>query len=1072
MYIFVYWFSLLKFAISFEIKFHLYFQDLCTHIIHNNNSVPFQTTINQNAFNDFSIDANYQDVIEFEIETTGNYIGIAGTFMYGSGTMTTNDIRQWHFNLGDIEAINEDYEKDRYPLIRGNTGNIKKGIFSLIVPYQIQVLSPSYNIRGKSEILIFVNDLAHILFNESNVELNWKLRCDSIYGALYDVPTNKLITKVESEHEAKELKYFAFDNDIFIQKVYYTFTNSSGDLSSEGIITFYNCGNECSDCQGLSDDEILNSKCAQCSDGFAFIESISNKCFDISTIGEEYYFDKSNNVYKRCDQRCKSCINESRNCKNCNEGYYFISHQTNPKYCYSQVEFEYNTYEYIDYTKTYSCNKVFILNTTTNKYECINECPSYAPYLLNNQCLKECQSFMKVVYHKKCLDNCPINTYLSDDGINCIDIDNSNLNFTKEDIIQNLPEMIKNSTPNNIIQGEDYIFHIISSDTKEESINNLSSLNLGECEEILKKQYNITEEENLIIAIFDYSSSNRVTNQIEYLIYDISGKPLNLSFCNEVTIEVFYPIKSNEIDFEFWEKMNKKGYDIFNSLDSFFTDICEGFVTENDTDVTLEDRRIDYFKNYSFCEVGCEYIGLNFSQKKVKCVCEPKVYLSLTLKENSHQFQESLINSNRLSNVSIVKCYHKFFENLNIKSNFGFIILTSVFIIQFILMIIFYNVDVHNLYLKLFFPRKIRKRCCCFYQEKTSKQLKKEKLKEKTALESKRLQTLPNIQNKNNISTYKSPNKVKSSLDIYQSTISDNLNNYENRSTAKKFLQSRDAKKSNFVVNNFAVISNPSPPQNEPIENIVFNDTLSSNKEEEVNVESERKEINENDNRIKGNFEIFPKKKEIIENKKGISNIFCTIFWNKFEIVTMFFFTNYFDVFSLSITTFLLAFSFNLFFNALFYTNEVISQRYHDKGNFNCVAPIITSLLSQLLSYIILIFFRKIIFYSPVLDLLSSKFSSKTKYDEKCCKCLSYIKKKMFVYYISNFLFIIWIWYYLSLFCAIFSSSQLNWIINCLFGYLFHFCLMICIVCFITLFRCIAIKYHSKRLNYSSIYFQ
>lgn len=289
--------------------------------------------------------------------------------------------------------------------------------------------------------------------------------------------------------------------------------------------------------------------------------------------------------------------------------------------------------------------------------------------------------------------------------------------------------------------------------------------------------------------------------------------------------------------------------------------------------------------------------------------------------------------------------------------------------------------------------------------------------------------------------------------------------------------QSPKAKTKRFEVNNFVtlsnlqthnILSNPNPPQNEPIENIVFNDTLSSNQDEEVNVESERKEINDNDNKENLDFKITPKKKEY---KKGV-NIFCTIFWKKFEILTMFFFTNYFDSLSLSITTFLFAFSLNLFFTSFLYTNEVISQRYHDKGNFNLLSTIILSLLSQLLSYVFLILFRKIIIYSQVLNLLlSTKFSLKIKYDVKCCKCLSIIKKKILLYYVINYIFIIWIWYYLSLFCSIFKASQLNWIISCLFGYILHFCIMLCVVCFTTLFRYVANKYHSKRLNYNSLYY-
>ena len=74
-------------------------------------------------------------------------------------------------------------------------------------------------------------------------------------------------------------------------------------------------------------------------------------------------------------------------------------------------------------------------------------------------------------------------------------------------------------------------------------------------------------------------------NQVEYQAYDNNKKPLDLSLCKDVDIQIFYSIKNNSlIDFDSANSFKKNGIDIFNLNDSFFNDICEPY-SDSDNDV-------------------------------------------------------------------------------------------------------------------------------------------------------------------------------------------------------------------------------------------------------------------------------------------------------------------------------------------------------------------------------------------------------------------------------------------------------------------------------------------------------
>ena len=112
---------------------------------------------------------------------------------------------------------------------------------------------------------------------------------------------------------------------------------------------------------------------------------------------------------------------------------------------------------------------------------------------------------------------------------------------TKED-------KIINDTDNNIAYQITTSNNQKNNKTKELK---LSSFDLGDCENILKKKYDIKDIETLIILKADVKIDNLI-NSVQYEIYHpINKSKLNLSYCADNNIILKYPqpplIKENEL---------------------------------------------------------------------------------------------------------------------------------------------------------------------------------------------------------------------------------------------------------------------------------------------------------------------------------------------------------------------------------------------------------------------------------------------------------------------------------------------------------------------------------------------
>jgi len=223
------------------------------------------------------------------------------------------------------------------------------------------------------------------------------------------------------------------------------------------------------------------------------------------------------------------------------------------------------------------------------------------------------------------------------------------------------------------------------------NVSNPSILNLSDCEIILKKQYNLPDDEKLIILKGSiYKAFNQyLGNDLNYQIISSSlMKVLDLNYCrkegiNAVITDFFKPgnlLVSPEFKYKIASVIND-GYDVFNFDSIFYNDICTPFTNEYGFDVLLDQRRTDYFDDtLHICKDNCKFYGYNATTNAFSCACPVvndgnKDEQQIITQELPKDFYKTHTNSN----IKVFKCASQVFSSKGQKKNYGsYILLTCL----------------------------------------------------------------------------------------------------------------------------------------------------------------------------------------------------------------------------------------------------------------------------------------------------------------------------------------------------------------------------------------------------------
>ena len=259
------------------------------------------------------------------------------------------------------------------------------------------------------------------------------------------------------------------------------------------------------------------------------------------------------------------------------------------------------------------------------------------------------------------------------DEFNCIEIDNGN----DKTIVEKDMVIILTSTQNQKIN---------------EDTNNVT-MYLGECENVLKNEYNISEDEPLYMLQIISEEEGMKIPKVEYEVYyplnnsnDLTK--LDLALCKDTKVEISIAVKINGT------------LDKYNPKSDYYNDICSKTTSESGTDISLKDRKNEYVENnMALCEENCELIEYDYIKEKAKCSCDIKLSIppDFNIKFNKNDFFKSFTDVNNILNINIMKCYKTVLKIKSLKNNYGFYIIGFIVLLYFITLLIFTTVSFNEL---------------------------------------------------------------------------------------------------------------------------------------------------------------------------------------------------------------------------------------------------------------------------------------------------------------------------------------------------------------------------------------
>ena len=283
---------------------------------------------------------------------------------------------------------------------------------------------------------------------------------------------------------------------------------------------------------------------------------------------------------------------------------------------------------------------------------------------------------------------------LMNDNFKDINLSHEQIKKLYEDIKQYIIE--KYNGDNTIINTGNVKIQISNIDAQKYS-EELSNIDLGECGEILKKKYCKKENDSLIMMKFDIKQEKETSTYVQYEIYEPLSKIfLDLKECSKNKISIDVPIELDSQIEGLYQRLLESGYNLFDSNDTFYHDICATYTTQNGTDILLYDRRKDIYQstvNISLCQDGCDFQSYNTITKKAKCYCSiqtKKINLDISeLKFDKNEMIDQFFETLDNSNFRVLICYKLVFNLKVFKKNIGCIFMTILLFLFEILIIIY-----------------------------------------------------------------------------------------------------------------------------------------------------------------------------------------------------------------------------------------------------------------------------------------------------------------------------------------------------------------------------------------------
>ena len=295
----------------------------------------------------------------------------------------------------------------------------------------------------------------------------------------------------------------------------------------------------------------------------------------------------------------------------------------------------------------------------------------------------------------------------------------------------------------------------------------------------------------------------------------------------------------------------------------------------------------------------------------------------------------------------------------------------------------------------------------------------------------------------------------------------DKSKNQQKKNIPQNSLKDRYVLNNNYFISNFKInIETNSNKKNKfamPT-NEVQNDKKELPRSEYINAKNDDNSID-----IKELNEI-PFTQALRIDKRSFCKIFLYILLGKIEIINIFFYKSMYIHLSMSISIYLFSFLLEIAINCLLYTDDVVSEKYHNEGSLEMFTSLSLSFFANIISSIITYILKKLGEYTDLLEIMTKDISLKKYYYMNVIKFRKYMKLRFISFYLIQFSLLFLMTYYITIFCIVFNKSQVSIMINFIYGILESLGISFGISLVITFLRYLSLKYKFIQLYRTSQY--
>ena len=468
-----------------------------------------------------------------------------------------------------------------------------------------------------------------------------------------------------------------------------------------------------------------------------------------------------------------------------------------------------------------------------------------------------------------------------------------------------------------------------------------------------------------------------------------------------------------------------------NSSGRYYNDICYTAKSDSGADIILKDRKNNFIsKNMAVCQDDCIFTEYDKNTKKVKCSCKIKEPSSSTadMNINIDKLLKNFIDIQNIANIGLLVCYKKLLSLKHAIKNIGFLILIPIVILHFICIILFYCKQlkrIKKIIIDIIFAKNV---LFLFHKKEKSKHKKnlseflfkgvknylttsQAQKEEIDSLKKNYSTSLILLENNINISKKEKNNRKKNNKRKY------NLNNiiYSKQKINKKLDFENDEHQLKTIVKKIF--------KQKSGESINKGTIIKKANEIKKIIEFNEQELNDLNYKL-----------ALIYDKRQYCEYYSSLIKTKHKLIFSFYYNKDYNSRIIKIDLFFFGFVTDFAVNALFFNDDTMHKIYEEKGKFQFLYQLPQILYSCLISSVFNIPLNILALSED--DLLKlKKDKSNVNLEQKQKDLFKKLQIKFLLFFIISTIFVLFLWYYISMFCSVYVNTQMHLIQDTLISF-------------------------------------